>query len=235
MSERNIVVLTGAGISRESGLPTFRDADGLWSSQRLLDLARPAAFLHDPVAVHDFYNARRAQANSPAVEPNPAHLALARLEQRWAGNVVVVTQNVDDLHERAGSAKVLHMHGRLNQVRCNACSTRHAWTGDVAVDTPCPACGAAKLRPDIVWFGEVPFHLEEIDALLGQCDLFVSIGTSGSVFPAADFVQMVKRSAHTVELNLEPSAGALRFDETHYGLASQIVPVFVDELLTRNS
>ena len=232
MNASNIVVLTGAGISRESGLPTFRDPDGLWSAQRLMDLARPAAFRHDPEAVHAFYNARRALANSPAVQPNPAHLALARLEQRWEGNVVVVTQNVDDLHERAGSSKVLHMHGRLNQVRCTACSARHAWTGNVSVDTTCPACGAAKLRPDIVWFGEVPFHLEEIDALLGQCDLFVSIGTSGSVYPAADFVQMVKRSAHTVELNLEPSAGALRFDEKHYGLASEIVPAFVDNLLT---
>ena len=230
-----IVVLTGAGISRESGLATFRDPDGVWATVRIEDVATPEAFARDPARVHAFYNARRAQIAGSAIVPNPAHMALALLERRWPAPFLLVTQNVDDLHERAGSAKVLHMHGRLNQVRCNACSTRHAWTGDVAVDTPCPACGAAKLRPDIVWFGEVPFHLEEIDALLGQCDLFVSIGTSGSVFPAADFVQMVKRSAHTVELNLEPSAGALRFDETHYGLASQIVPVFVDELLTRNS
>jgi NAD-dependent deacetylase len=233
MTEHNIVVLTGAGISRESGLPTFRDRDGLWSESRLRDLARPAAFLHDPVAVHDFYNARRAQASSPEVQPNPAHLALARLEQLWAGDLVVVTQNVDDLHERAGSSKVLHMHGRLNQVRCNACGVRHAWTGDVCVDTPCPACAAPRLRPDIVWFGEMPFYMEEIDAVLGRCDLFVSIGTSGSVYPAADFVRSVRSRAHTVELNLEPSAGASLFVERHYGLASQIVPAFVDELLAR--
>jgi NAD-dependent deacetylase len=233
MTKRNIVVLTGAGISRESGLPTFRDPDGLWSARRLEDLARPAAFLHDPVAVHDFYNARRAQARSPEVQPNPAHLALARLEQMWEGDVVVVTQNVDDLHERAGSAKVLHMHGRLNQVRCNACGERHGWTGDVTVDTPCPACSEARLRPDIVWFGEMPFHMEEIDAVLGRCDLFVSIGTSGSVYPAADFVRFARSRAHTVELNLEPSARASLFLERHYGPASQTVPAFVDTLLAR--
>jgi NAD-dependent deacetylase len=235
MTDLRIVFLTGAGISRESGLPTFRDRDGLWSLRRLQDLARPAAFLHDPVAVHDFYNSRRAQASSPEVQPNPAHLALARLEQMWKGDVVVVTQNVDDLQERAGSSKVLHMHGRLNHVRCNACGTRHVWTGDVSVDTPCPACATARLRPDVVWFGEMPFYMEEIDALLGRCDLFVSIGTSGSVYPAADFVRFVRSRAHTVELNLEPSAGASLFVERRYGLASQIVPAFIDELLARKS
>jgi NAD-dependent deacetylase len=231
MAGSNIVVLTGSGISRESGLPTFRDRDGLWSAQRLDHLARPEAFSADPVAVHDFYNARRAQASTLDVQPNPAHRALAHLEHRWAGGLIVITQNVDDLHERAGSLKVLHMHGRLNQVRCNACLTCHAWSGDVFVDTPCPACGAPRLRPDIVWFGEMPFHLDEIDVALARCDVFVSIGTSGSVYPAADFVRSVGRRAHTVELNLEPSAGASLFAERHYGVASRIVPAFVDKLL----
>jgi NAD-dependent deacetylase len=234
-AKSNIVVLTGAGISQESGLPTFRDRDGLWTAKRLSDLARPEAFALDPIAVHDFYNARRAQASGADVHPNPAHRALARLEQRLAGEVLVVTQNVDDLHERAGSRKVLHMHGHLNQVRCNACRTRHAWNGDVFVETPCPACGAPTLRPDIVWFGEMPFHLDEIDIALARCDTFISIGTSGSVYPAADFVRSVGSRAHTVELNLEPSAGASFFAERHYGVASQIVPAFVDKLLASNS
>jgi NAD-dependent deacetylase len=233
MAEVNIVVLTGAGISHESGLPTFRDRDGLWSAKRLRDLASPEAFLRDPAAVHDFYNARRAQANSPEVQPNPAHRALAKLEQEWAGHFVVVTQNVDDLHERAGSSNVLHMHGRLNRVRCNACSAIHTWRNDVFVDTACPTCGNTRLRPDIVWFGEMPFYLDEIGAALGRCDLFISIGTSGSVYPAADFVNSVQRLTRTVELNLEPSAGASWFMERHYGLASQIVPEFVDKLLAR--
>jgi NAD-dependent deacetylase len=230
MTERNIIVLTGAGIGREAGLPTFRDPDGLRSATRLLDLARPVAFFHDPVAVHGFYKARPAEASNPEVQPNPAHLALARLEQMCSGDVGVVTRNVDDRHQRAESSKVLHMHGRLNPVLCNA---RDAWTGDVSIDTPCPACAAAGPRPDNVWFGEMPFHMEEIDAVLGRCDLFVSICISGSVYPDADFVRSVPNRPNTVELNLETSAGASLFVGRHLGPASQIVPTFVDELLAR--
>ena len=230
----HIVVLTGAGISAESGLSTFRDEGGLWARHRIEDVATPEAFLRNPALVQDFYNARRSQL--ARVEPNAAHEALARLEQRYPGRVTVITQNVDDLHERAGSRRVIHMHGELRKARCLACDAASPWTEDIRVDSVCPACGAAgQLRPHVVWFGEIPLHLDEIDRELGACDLFVSIGTSGAVYPAAGFVTQVRAlgRAHTVELNLEPSAGSHFFHEARHGPATQVVPAFVDELLAQ--
>lgn len=222
-----IVVLTGAGISRESGLSTFRDPDGIWATVRIEDVATPEAFARDPARVHAFYNARRAQL--AAVEPNAAHHALARLEREWPGPVLLVTQNVDDLHDRAGS-RPLHMHGELRRARCLACAETMPWTADLSTATPCPACGAAALRPDVVWFGEMPLEMDRIAAALAGCGLFVSIGTSGTVYPAAGFVADAGH-ARTVELNLEPSASSASFDEAHHGPATETVPTFVHRLL----
>ena len=222
-----IVVLTGAGISRESGLTTFRDPDGIWTKVRIEDVATPEAFARDPARVHAFYNARRAQLAT--VEPNAAHHALARLERGWPGPVLLVTQNVDDLHDRAGS-RPLHMHGELRRARCVACAGTMPWMADLSTATPCPACGAAALRPDVVWFGELPMGMDRIAAALAGCELFVSIGTSGTVYPAAGFVADAAH-ARTVELNLEPSAGSASFDEAHHGPATEVVPAFVERLL----
>lgn len=232
MMPRRIVVLTGAGISRESGLATFRDADGLWAKVRIENVATPGAFARDPARVQGFYNARRAQLRDPAIAPNAAHLALARLEREHPGEVLLVTQNVDDLHERAGSTRLIHMHGELMKARCLACDNASPWRDDIAPACVCPACGApGRLRPHVVWFGEMPLAMEEIGAALDACDLFVSIGTSGNVYPAAGFVAEVRGRAHTVELNLEPSEGASLFDEAIHGPATQVVPAFVDALL----
>ncbi len=225
----HIVILTGAGISRESGLDTFRDAGGIWDRVRIEDVATPQAFARDPARVHAFYNARRAQL--PGVQPNAAHLALARLERAFAGDVLLVTQNVDDLHERAGSTRLLRMHGALNRARCTVCHATPAWTGPTETDTPCPACGRAALRPDVVWFGEMPLHMDEIERALARCDLFVSIGTSGTVYPAAGFVTIAGERAETLELNLEPSDVSSRFDACRTGPATLLVPALVDELL----
>ena len=222
-----LVVLTGAGVSAESGLSTFRDPDGIWQRVRIEDVATPEAFARDPARVHAVYNARRAQL--PSAQPNAAHLALARLERAWPGPFLLVTQNVDDLHDRAGS-RPLHMHGELRRVRCMGCGARHEWDGDLSTETPCPACGATRLRPDIVWFGEMPVGMDRIGAALDGCGLFVSVGTSGNVYPAAGFVQEAA-GAHTVELNLEPSAGSALFDEAHHGPATQVVPAWVERLL----
>lgn len=231
----SIVILTGAGISKESGLDTFRDADGIWSRVRIEDVATPQAFRDNPLRVHDFYNARRQQLLESNVQPNAAHRALARLQRDWPGAVLLVTQNIDDLHERGGSADVLHMHGELLKARCTHCHTVHAWRAAISVGTACPSCGhAAGLRPHVVWFGEMPLEMERIYAALDACGLFVSIGTSGNVYPAAGFVDEVSRRghAHTVELNLEPSAGTSLFDEAIHGPASEIVPAFVERVLT---
>lgn len=225
----DIVVLTGAGISRESGLATFRDPDGIWRRVRIEDVAVPEAFARDPARVHAFYNGRRSEL--PKADPNAAHLALARLERGWPGRFLLVTQNVDDLHERAGSRNLLHMHGELMRARCLACEAVHPWREDLATATPCPACRAAALRPHVVWFGEMPLHMEEIDDALARCGLFVSIGTSGNVYPAAGFVAEARAHAHTVELNLEPSEGAPLFHEAHHGPATEIVPAWVDTIL----
>lgn len=229
-----IVVLTGAGISKESGLDTFRDKDGIWSKVRLEDVATPEGFRRDPARVHAFYNARRRSLAEDGIRPNPAHAALARLERDWRGPVLVVTQNIDDLHERAGSANLIHMHGELLKIRCRRCAQPRPWTVDLGQGHACPDCGATgTLRPHVVWFGEMPLEMERIAAALEDCALFVSIGTSGHVYPAAGFVAQVRNRgrAHTVELNLEPSEGASLFHESRLGLASELVPAFVEELM----
>jgi len=238
MTAPSLVILTGAGISRESGLATFRDADGVWAKIRIEDVATPEAFARDPRRVHDFYNARRAQLRDPAVVPNAAHRALAVLDARWPGSFLLVTQNVDDLHDRAdvmaGTARsrLLHMHGELNKARCRLCDAVQPWDQDLSTDTVCPACGKpGGMRPHVVWFGEMPLHMQAIDAALQGCDIFVSIGTSGQVYPAAGFVAEVAHRARTVELNLEPSAGTRLFDEARHGPATEIVPAFVQSLL----
>jgi NAD-dependent deacetylase len=227
----NIVILTGAGISAESGLQTFRAADGLWEGHRVEDVATPEAFARDPALVHQFYNARRARLG--AVEPNAAHVALARLDAEWRGELLIVTQNVDDLHERAGAKRLLHMHGEVRKGWCVGCDERFEWEGAMRTETACPCCGAlGMVRPDIVWFGEMPYAMEAIDAALFHADLFVSIGTSGAVYPAAGFVQTAKyRGARTMEINLEPSQGSLWFDERRHGPASEEVPKWVTEML----
>jgi NAD-dependent protein deacetylase/lipoamidase len=224
-----IVLLTGAGISRESGLETFRDRDGIWASVPIEQVATPEAFARDPGRVNGFYNARRRQLLDPAVAPNAAHRALARL-QRERHDVMLVTQNVDDLHERAGSPGVIHMHGELLKARCLACLDEFLWREDIGPESRCPGCGEpGRLRPGVVWFGEEPRHLEEIETALSRCRLFAAIGTSGSVHPAAGFVEMV--DGHRVELNLAPSESASRFDECVQGPASESVPALVERLL----
>ncbi len=237
MSERSIVILTGAGISKESGLDTFRDAGGIWSRVRVEDVATPEAFARDPARVHAFYNARRRGLLAPGVAPNPAHFALARLEAEWPGPVLLVTQNIDDLHERAGSRNLRHIHGELLKSRCSACDDVRACRDDLDVTLVCPVCGrAGGLRPHVVWFGEMPFHLDEVYAALGNCALFISIGTSGNVYPAAGFVAEARAAgAHTVELNLEPSEGHSLFAEAIYGPASEVVPAYVSRLLKEKS
>lgn len=227
---RNIVVLTGAGISAESGIDTFRAAGGLWEQHRVEDVATPEAFARDPDLVQRFYDARRAAVQR--VSPNAAHHALARLDREWRGGLLIVTQNVDDLHERAGATRVLHMHGELHSALCARCEARHRWTGPLIDRPPCPACGAIALRPDVVWFGEMPYQMERIYAALREADLFVSIGTSGAVYPAAGFVRDARElGALTLELNLERSEGSARFHETRQGPAGILVPAWVDALL----
>ena len=227
---RNIVILTGAGISAESGLRTFRAEDGLWEDHRVEDVATPEAFRRDPELVQRFYDERRR--GILAAEPNPAHEALARLDRNWKGEFLIVTQNIDDLHERAGATRVLHMHGEGLSAWCLACDARHRWEGTLLDSPACPACGEAALRPDIVWFGEMPYRMEEIFRALAEADLFVSIGTSGAVYTAAGFVQQAaSHGARTVELNLDRSQGSAWFDESRLGPASMLVPVWVDQIL----
>ena len=232
-----IVILTGAGISAESGIATFRDADGLWAKHDVNEVATPEAYARNPAKVLGFYNQRRRDV-LPA-KPNAAHLALAQLERellviRPGAEVLVVTQNVDPLHERAGTRHLIHMHGELLSAWCKACDGKHTWDADMSHSTRCPGCSTVgRVRPDIVWFGEMPYRMDDIENALSEADLFVSIGTSGNVYPAAGFVQGARHAgAHTVELNLEPSEGASYFHERRHGPASVIVPAFVDELLT---
>jgi len=229
----NIVILTGAGISRESGLHTFRDPDGIWAKVNVEDVATPSAFARDPARVHDFYNQRRRQLLSTAVRPNQAHIALALLERSWPGTVTLVTQNIDDLHERAGSGRVIHMHGELLKARCERCGGHVACLDDLSTASKCSRCGVlGSMRPDVVWFGEIPMFMDEIEAALTKADLFLSIGTSGNVYPAAGFVEVARAAgAHTVELNLERSLGATSFDEGVYGPATDIVDAYVQRLL----
>lgn len=231
---RRILILTGAGISAESGIATFRDKDGIWSKYDYRDVATPEGFARNPKLVLDFYNMRRHLGGG--AEPNAAHFALARLEHEHPGHVVVVTQNVDALHEAAGTRNLIHMHGEHRKILCNHCGARRPWgldAPDLTVDMRCDACSkTGGIRPDVVWFGEMPYHMDRIAEELNAVDLFVSIGTSGNVYPAAGFVAEARdRGAHTVELNLEPSEGASLFDEAIHGPATRIVPAFVERLL----
>ena len=234
-----IVILTGAGISQESGLSTFRDAGGLWDKMRIEDVATPGAFRRNPDLVYEFYNTRRRQLRD--VQPNAAHTALAELERKSAEPVLVVTQNVDDLHERAGTRNLLHMHGELLRARCVSCHTVVPWAEDLSVFDACPNCGpipgaaegkTGRMRPHIVWFEEMPLYMEEIEQALAECTTFVSVGTSGNVYPAAGFAAQARAAgAKVVEINMEPSLGAHYFHVGHYGPATQMVPAWVREHL----
>lgn len=226
-----IVILTGAGISAESGLATFRGPDGLWEGHRVEDVCTPEALRRDEAMVMRFYDARRAALAT--VMPNAAHRALARLDAEWPGELLIVTQNVDDLHERAGAKRLIHIHGELLSALCRRCGGREVFTGAMLGGTTCRGCGAANaLRPDIVFFGEMPYQMEAIEEALLACDLFVSIGTSGAVYPAAGFVQIADAvGADTLELNLERSAGSSHFAESREGAASALVPEWVESLL----
>ena len=231
----NIVVLTGAGLSAESGLATFRGPGGLWEGQRVEDVCTPEALADDPALVHRFYDLRRAALAT--VAPNAAHRALARLDAAWPGELLIVTQNVDDLHERAGAregakGRLLHLHGELLSALCARCELRQDWSDSLPPGTLCDGCGAAAMRPDIVFFGEMPYQMDRVQAALARCDLFVSIGTSGAVYPAAGFVQLARAAgAATLELNLDPSAGSGWFDDSRRGPATELVPAWVDAVL----
>jgi len=229
-----IVVLTGAGISAESGIPTFRAADGLWEERRVEDVATPEGFENDPATVLRFYDARRRAAAYAA--PNAAHVALARLEKAIGDRLLVVTQNVDALHERAGSRNLVHMHGELRRALCTSCGSRPAWEGDLADLPPCPVCGQRMLRPDVVWFGELPYERDRIENAVVACDVFASIGTSGAVYPAAGYVALAAAfGARTIELNLEPTDAVVPFDEARIGPATEVVPAWVDDVLSDES
>lgn len=229
-SIRNIVILTGAGVSAESGIDTFRSEGGLWEKHRVEDVATPQAFARNPDLVLRFYGMRRAAIQEK--QPNAAHAALARLDAQWPGELLIVTQNVDDLHERAGARRVLHIHGEHLNAWCTACDVRSLWTGPLIERPPCPECGTRALRPDVVWFGEMPYRMGEIHAALREADLFVSIGTSGAVYPAAGFVRQARDlGAQTLELNLEPSNGSRWFEEARHGPATEVVPAWVEEML----
>ncbi|WP_025812217.1 NAD-dependent deacylase [Komagataeibacter kakiaceti] len=233
---RRIVVLTGAGISQESGLQTFRGADGLWNNEHIEHICTPEGFRRDPLRVDRFYNDLRARL--PAVHPNAAHLALAALEQaarngQWPGHLTIITQNIDDLHERAGSQNVIHMHGELLRLRCTHCGMTPTWRTDCYPDTPCPGCHTPALRPDIVWFGEMPYHMDTIAQRLAECDLFVAIGTSGVVYPAAGFVDSVADHADTMLFNLEVPSGPSAFEQIIPGPATRTVPAWTRDLLDR--
>ncbi|MBA4089996.1 MAG: NAD-dependent protein deacylase [Sphingobium sp.] len=226
----NIVILTGAGISAESGLATFRGPDGLWEGHRVEDVCTPEALARDEALVHRFYDERRAKLAE--VHPNAAHQALAALDAEWPGDLLIVTQNVDDLHERAGARRLIHMHGELQSALCAACGKAVRWSDPLPPGTACDGCRKPALRPDIVFFGEMPYDMERIDAAVRDADLFVSIGTSGAVYPAAGFVQTARHvGARTLELNLDPSAGSVYFHEIRLGPASTLVPDLVRELL----
>lgn len=229
-SPQSIVVLSGAGISAESGIQTFRAADGLWENHPVEDVATPEGFERNPQLVYEFYNQRRKQLVSPEIQPNEAHRAVANFEKAFKGSFLLVTQNVDNLHERAGSSNVLHMHGELLKMRCLNSRLVFDIQGDFDFDTHCRCCrSAGNLRPHIVWFGEIPFHMNEINKALESCDLFVAIGTSGNVYPASGFYQTAKiKKAHTVQLNLEKTGSS--FDANHYGPATDIVPAFFETL-----
>lgn len=228
----SIVVLTGAGISAESGLPTFRGAGGIWENHRVEEVASPETFNRDPELVHRFYNERRRLLLSPDVRPNPAHRALANFENQYPGEFLLVTQNIDHLHEQAGSRAVIHMHGELLRKRCQSCGRVSPVLEDVSADHVCEQCGVqGALRPHVVWFGEMPLAMDRIYPALNECDLFLSLGTSGNVYPAAGFVEIVNTNGgHSVEINLEPSATESSFSQKIYGQAGQMVPRFLEKL-----
>ncbi len=228
----SIVVLTGAGISAESGIRTFRASDGLWEDHRIEDVASPEGFERDPDTVHRFYNLRRHQLLHENISPNAAHKALADFEKRFNGTFTLVTQNIDNLHEQAGSQQPLHMHGELLNIRCSSSGKIYDCLEDTATQSVCQCCGIpGQLRPHVVWFGEMPLYMEEIYRALDQCDLFIAIGTSGNVYPAAGFFEIARAAgAHTVELNLEPSANGSRFEEQRYGMASEVVPRYLNTI-----
>lgn len=230
-----VVVLTGAGISAESGIRTFRAADGLWEEHNVEDVATPEGYRRDPELVQAFYNARRQQLQQEDIQPNAAHKALAMLEDALGDNFMLVTQNIDNLHERAGNKRVMHMHGELLKVRCTQSGQVFDWPGDLSVNDKCHCCQfPAALRPHIVWFGEMPIGMDEIYQALAKADFFIAIGTSGHVYPAAGFVHEARQGgAFTIELNLEPSQVESEFDEKKYGLASEVVPEFVHAFLTK--
>ncbi len=231
--DMSIAILTGAGISAESGLETFRGGGGLWCGQRVEDVATPQAFLNNPKIVHDFYNMRRNGLRAIEIKPNPAHIALAELEQNHKGDVLIITQNIDNLHERGGTQNILHMHGEALKAFCISCNYKTDCKNDLSIESICDKCSSAgTMRPDIVWFGEMPYHMDKIEKALSNCDLFLSIGTSGHVYPAAGFVNLAGYSgAHTVELNLEPSNVASAFNEQIYGPASKTVPEIIQKIL----
>lgn len=230
-----IVILTGAGLSAESGLDTFRDKDGIWSKYDYRDVATPEGFAANPDLVHDFYNMRRRELQKAT--PNSAHKALARLEADHHGDILIVTQNIDHLHEAAGSKNIIHMHGELQKVFCTNCNVRQLWKTDLSVESRCTNCNeTATMRPDVVWFGEMPYQMDDIIASLMDADLFLSIGTSGNVYPAAGFVDGAREAgAHTVELNLEPSQGASLFHDAIHGPATQVIPAYVNDLIAADA
>lgn len=233
MNFERIVVLTGAGISQESGIATFRDEGGLWANHKIEDVATPEAFAKNPSKVHAFYNARRKQLEN--TEPNPAHFALKKLESVYGDRLLVITQNVDNLHESSGQKNLLHMHGSLLELKCTQTQKVFKFNGDCTSNLPCPCCNKpGQLRPNIVWFGEIPIGLDESFEALEKADLFVAIGTSGEVYPAAGFVQHVRmhKNAPCVEINLEPTSLSPLFTKHIYGQASQTVPAFVDQILS---
>ncbi|MCH9808534.1 MAG: NAD-dependent deacylase [Alphaproteobacteria bacterium] len=228
---QNIVILTGAGLSAESGLATFRDKDGIWAKYDHSDVATPEGFARNPELVYEFYNMRRREGIK--AEPNAAHQALATLQNKYDGNVHIVTQNIDNLHELAGASNVIHMHGEMAKAMCTHCEARSPWNENLSASLKCPECELiGGMRPNVVWFGEMPYRMDEIAAALASCDLFISIGTSGNVYPAAGFVAAATEvGAHTVELNLEPSDTASQFNDTHHGPATEVVPAYVGSLL----
>lgn len=231
---RNVVILTGAGISAESGIQTFRTQDGLWENHRIEDVATPEGFERDPDLVQDFYNQRRLSLQNPSIEPNAAHIALGKLEEQLEGTVTVITQNIDNLHERGGSSNVIHMHGELLKSRCSESNQVIEEKGEIQTGDLCHCCQIpAQMRPHVVWFGEMPLRMGDIYASLEKADLFISIGTSGVVYPAAGFVHDARmHGAHTIEINLEPSAVESEFEEKRYGRASIEVPKLVEEILS---
>lgn len=232
---RSIVVLTGAGVSAESGIQTFRAADGLWEQHRIEDVASPEGFARNPALVHQFYNDRRKQLLGDSIQPNAAHFALATLEQGFEGEFLLVTQNIDNLHERAGSINLVHMHGELLKMRCTHSGKVFEILESLTPETKCQCCGrSGLLRPDIVWFGEMPFSMERLYKALDHCELFLSVGTSGNVYPAAGFVQQANAAgADTLEFNLEASQVGSAFDDHYYGAAGQLLPAYVEQLLAR--